>query len=138
MIYVMAIFHHLIWRMKRTFGSDLINVLLPHFFFIMNGRLEFWNCWSLFFFVSWCRWKTSWFQRYDHGNSEMYWSSLDKRKRKRLKIAFFVGQERWLGDQNRLETDVVQAVNDSFQRIFLQGLFVLCWIANLFAFLSGV
>ena len=34
---------------------------------------------------------------------------------------FFVGQERWLGDQNRLETDVVQAVNDSFQRIFLKG-----------------
>ena len=34
---------------------------------------------------------------------------------------FFVGQERWLGDQNRLETDVVLAVNDAFQRTFLQG-----------------
>jgi len=40
---------------------------------------------------------------------------------KAIENNFFVGQERWLGDQNRLETDVVQAVNDSFQRIFLQG-----------------
>jgi len=34
---------------------------------------------------------------------------------------FFVGQERKLGDRNRLETDVVPAVNDAFQRIFLKG-----------------
>jgi len=40
---------------------------------------------------------------------------------KAIENNFFVGQERWLGDQNRLETDVVQAVNDSFQRIFLKG-----------------
>jgi len=36
-------------------------------------------------------------------------------------MTFLFGQERWLGDQNRLETDVVQAVNDSFQRIFFKG-----------------
>jgi len=40
---------------------------------------------------------------------------------KAIENNFFVSQERWLGDQNRLETDVVQAVNDSFQRIFLKG-----------------
>ena len=40
---------------------------------------------------------------------------------KAIENNFFVGQERWLGDQNRLETDVVQAVNGAFQRIFLKG-----------------
>ena len=40
---------------------------------------------------------------------------------KAIENNFFVGQERRLGDQNRLDTDVVQAVNDSFQRIFLKG-----------------
>lgn len=34
---------------------------------------------------------------------------------------FFVGQERRLGDQNRLDTDVVLAVNGAFQRTSLQG-----------------
>jgi len=40
---------------------------------------------------------------------------------KAIENNFFVGKERRLGDQNRLETDVVQAVNDAFQRTFLQG-----------------
>jgi len=42
-------------------------------------------------------------------------------------MTFLFGQERWLGDQNRLETDVVQAVNDSFQRIFFKG-YVCPWL----------
>jgi len=54
---------------------------------------------------------------------------------KAIENNFFVGQERWLGDQNRLETDVVQAVNDSFQRIFLQG--CLSFVAHPFIFLIG-
>jgi len=46
---------------------------------------------------------------------------LEERKRKRLTTTFSFSQERGLGDQNRLETDVVLAVNDAFQRIFLKG-----------------
>jgi len=40
---------------------------------------------------------------------------------KAIENNFFVSQERWLGDRNRLETDVVLAVNDAFQRTFIQG-----------------
>ena len=47
---------------------------------------------------------------------------------KAIENNFFVGQERRLGDQNRLETDVVLAVNDAFQRIFLKGCFsIVVW-----------
>jgi len=40
---------------------------------------------------------------------------------KAIENDFFVGHERKLGDQNRLETDVVLAVNGAFQRIFFKG-----------------
>ena len=46
---------------------------------------------------------------------------IGRTEAKAIENNFFVGQERVLGDQNRLETDVVQAVNDAFQRIFLKG-----------------
>jgi len=46
---------------------------------------------------------------------------IGRTEAKAIKNNFFVGQERKLGDQNRLETDVVLAVNDAFQRIFLEG-----------------
>jgi len=39
---------------------------------------------------------------------------------KAIENNFFVGEERRLGDQNRLETDVVQAVNVAFQRTFFR------------------
>ena len=46
---------------------------------------------------------------------------IGRTEAKAIENNFFVGQERVLGDQNRLETDVVLAVNDAFQRTFLQG-----------------
>ena len=46
---------------------------------------------------------------------------IGRTEAKAIENNFFVGQERVLGDQNRLETDVVLAVNDAFQRIFLKG-----------------
>ena len=46
---------------------------------------------------------------------------IGRTEAKAIENNFFVGQERRLGDQNRLETDVVPAVNGAFQRIFLKG-----------------
>jgi len=46
---------------------------------------------------------------------------IGRAEAKAIENNFFVGQERKLGDRNRLETDVVPAVNDAFQRIFLEG-----------------
>ena len=46
---------------------------------------------------------------------------IGRTEAKAIENNFFVGQERKLRDRNRLETDVVLAVNDAFQRIFLKG-----------------
>ena len=54
--------------------------------------------------------------------------AIGRTEAKAIENNFFVGQERCLGDQNRLETDVVLSVNDAFQRIFLKGcLSIVIW-----------
>jgi len=55
---------------------------------------------------------------------------------KAIKNNFFVCQERRCEDQNRLETDVVHTVNDSFQRIFLKGCLTFVGKVNLLIALS--
>jgi len=46
---------------------------------------------------------------------------IGRAEAKAIENNFFIDYKRKLGDRNRLETDVVLAVNDAFQRIFLKG-----------------